>query len=129
MPKLTSAAKRPLQAQPPMRVVMLTMDTHLSSAANRSASLLAQKIPGLQLRMHAASEYRASDEALSKCLQDIERADLVIVTMLFMEDHFLPVLPALTALSHALNRGEAKLSSAKPSRSRRRRLRTGCAFS
>ena len=100
MPKLTSAAKRPLQAQPPMRVVMLTMDTHLSSAANRSASLLAQKIPGLQLRMHAASEYRASDEALSKCLQDIERADLVIVTMLFMEDHYLPVIDALTAKRH-----------------------------
>jgi magnesium chelatase subunit H len=41
-----------------------------------------------------------SDEALSKCLQDIERADLVIVTMLFMEDHYLPVIDALTAKRH-----------------------------
>ena len=57
MPKLTSAAKQPALGQPPMRVVMLTMDTHLSSAANRSAALLAQKLPGLQFKMHAASEY------------------------------------------------------------------------
>ena len=83
-----------------MRVVMLTMDTHLSSAANRSAALLAQKLPGLQFKMHAASEYRASDEALKKCLQDLDRADLVIVTMLFMEDHYLPVIDALTAKRH-----------------------------
>ena len=100
MPKLISAAKQPAQAQPPMRVVLLTMDTHLSSAANRSATLLAQKLPGLQFKMHAASEYRASDEALNKCVQDIERADLVIVTMLFMEDHYLPVMDALTAKRH-----------------------------
>jgi magnesium chelatase subunit H len=96
MPKLTTAAES--KSHPShMRVVMLTLDTHLSSAANRSAARLAQKMPGLELRLHAASEYRASDDALQKCLHDIERADMVIATMLFMEDHYLPVIEAMKA--------------------------------
>ena len=96
MPKLITAAES--KSHPShMRVVMLTLDTHLSSAANRSAARLAQKMPGLELRLHAASEYRASDDALQKCLHDIEHADMVIATMLFMEDHYLPVIEAMKA--------------------------------
>jgi len=96
MPKLTTAAESKSHPSQ-MRVVMLTLDTHLSSAANRSAARLAQKMPGLELRLHAASEYRASDDALQKCLHDIQRADMVIATMLFMEDHYLPVIEAMKA--------------------------------
>ena len=96
MPKLTTAAESKSHSTH-MRVVMLTLDTHLSSAANRSAARLAQKMPGLELRLHAASEYRASDDALQKCLHDIQRADMVIATMLFMEDHYLPVIEAMKA--------------------------------
>ena len=96
MPKPTSAAESG-QASPRMKVVMLTLDTHLSSSVQRSADKLTKPLRGLELRMHAASEYRASDAALKKCLIDIERADLLIVTMLFMEDHYLPVLEALKA--------------------------------
>ena len=76
---------------------MLTLDTHLSSAAQRSSAKLAQKLPGLEFHMHAATEYRASEEALQRCLSDVARADIVIVSMLFMEDHYLPVMDALTA--------------------------------
>jgi magnesium chelatase subunit H len=35
--------------------------------------------------------------ALARCKADIARGDIVIATMLFMEDHFLPVLPGLQA--------------------------------
>ncbi|MEI7785913.1 MAG: magnesium chelatase subunit H, partial [Betaproteobacteria bacterium] len=35
--------------------------------------------------------------ALERCVADIAEGDIVIATMLFMEEHFLPVLPALKA--------------------------------
>jgi len=78
-----------------MRVVLITMDTHLASAAQRASGALQQQLPGLHFSTHSACEYRTQPEALARCLADIARADLVIVSMLFMEDHFLPVLDAL----------------------------------
>lgn len=39
----------------------------------------------------------ADGAVLDRCLHDIAHADIVVATMLFMEDHFLPVLPALAA--------------------------------
>ncbi|MES2989972.1 MAG: magnesium chelatase subunit H [Pseudomonadota bacterium] len=80
-----------------MRVVIVTMDSHLASAAQRANITLAKAMPGLKLVVHAAAEWGGDDAALRRCEADIARADLVIATMLFMEDHFLPVLPALKA--------------------------------
>ena len=80
-----------------MRVVLVTMDSHLASAAERANRELARTLPGLTLSVHAAGEWGADDAALERCRADIATGDIVIVTMLFMEDHFLPVLPALKA--------------------------------
>ncbi len=55
------------------------------------------ELPGLTLAVHAASEWGDDEAALERCRNDIATGDIVIVTMLFMEDHFLPVLPALKA--------------------------------
>ncbi len=81
----------------PMRVVIVTMDTHLASATARARAALSRDIPGLSLKVHAASEYAADPVALERCLADIAVGDIIIASMLFMEDHFLPVLPALAA--------------------------------
>ncbi|NDD14133.1 MAG: DUF3479 domain-containing protein, partial [Betaproteobacteria bacterium] len=78
-----------------MRVVLVTMDNHLSTAAQRAALRLSKQSPGLSLTIHCAALWRDNDQVLSRCVADIETADLVIVTMLFMEDHFVPILPAL----------------------------------
>ncbi len=94
MPKPTSAAEK---TGSNLRVVLVTMDTHLASAAQRSAAALTRQLPGLCFNTHSASEYRTNENALQRCNADIARADLVIVSMLFMEDHFLPVLDALKA--------------------------------
>ncbi|CAN5376907.1 magnesium chelatase subunit H [soil metagenome] len=80
-----------------MRVVIVTMDSHLASAAARANRALAHTMPGLDLVVHAAAEWGNDTSALQRCEADIARADIVIATMLFMEDHFLPVLPALKA--------------------------------
>ena len=81
----------------PMRVAIITMDTHLSSATERARYALKKKIPGLELSIHAASAWTVDSKALDSCIHDIETADILIVTMLFMEDHYKPVIEALKA--------------------------------
>jgi magnesium chelatase subunit H len=99
MPKLISAADSRRTGAPgvAMRVVLVTMDSHLASAAERAHRRLARSLPGLVLSVHAAAEWADDPQALARCRADIAQGDIVIATMLFMEDHFLPVLPALQA--------------------------------
>ena len=83
--------------QTPVRVVIVTMDTHLASSTQRVHAALLRDIPGLQLAMHAASEYAGNDAAIARCKADIAQADIVVAGMLFLEDHFLPILDDLRA--------------------------------
>ncbi|MES2978352.1 MAG: magnesium chelatase subunit H [Pseudomonadota bacterium] len=99
MQKLISAADsaRAASGMAGMRIVLVTMDSHLASAAERANKRLARAIPGLILSVHAAADWDEDNGALERCKADIARGDIVIATMLFMEDHFLPVLEALRA--------------------------------
>ena len=81
----------------PIRVVIVTMDSHLASAAVRARTTLQAELPGLDLKVHAADEWGCNPTALEHCLADIATGDIVVATMLFMEDHIQPVLPALQA--------------------------------
>jgi magnesium chelatase subunit H len=90
MPKRISAAE-----SPPIRFVIVTMDSHLSSATARAAARLAKELPGLSLVIHAADEWGSDPEALRRCCEDIAHGDIIVATMLFMEDHFQPLLSAL----------------------------------
>jgi magnesium chelatase subunit H len=81
----------------PIRVVVVTLDSHLAGAASRARALLQQALPGLELVLHAADEWGADDAALDRCRADIARGDIVIATMLFLEDHIRAVMPALLA--------------------------------
>ncbi len=94
MQKHTSAAEAD---GPATRVVLVTMDSHLATAAQRAGRTLARQLPGLQFKVHAAAEWGSDDAALARCQADIAVGDIIIVTMLFMEDHFLPLLPVLKA--------------------------------
>ncbi len=97
-PKHTSGADLlPSSAYTPMRVVIVTMDTHLASATERARQVLTQELPGLVISLHAASEYAGNEAALARCRADIAQADVIVAGMLFLEDHFLPVLPDLQA--------------------------------
>ena len=80
-----------------MRVVLVTMDSHLAGATERANVTLAKSLPGLKLSVHAAAEWGDDPQALQRCKTDIAQGDIVIATMLFLEDHFLPILPALQA--------------------------------
>jgi magnesium chelatase subunit H len=89
--------KRITAADPtPIRVVVLTMDSHLSGAVARARSSLSRELPGLELVVHAADEWGSDAAALGECLSAIDKADIVVATMLFLDDHIRAVLPALT---------------------------------
>lgn len=96
MPKPISVADMTTTLTP-MRVVLVTMDSHLASAAERANKALSLSIPGLKFSVHAAAEWGDDPRALERCKNDIAQGNIVITTMLFLEDHFLPILPALKA--------------------------------
>ncbi len=91
------AANAAMSSATPIRVVVVTMDTHLASSTQRAHASLMREIPGLQLSMHAASEYAGNDAAIARCKADIAQADIVVAGMLFLEDHFLPIIDDLRA--------------------------------
>lgn len=80
-----------------MRVVLVTMDAHLVSSAARAMDRLRPQMPGLSFEVHLACAWSEDEAALARCRAAIAEADLVIAAMLFMEDHYLPVLDALKA--------------------------------
>ncbi len=96
-----------------MRVAIVTMDSHLASAAQRANRTLARTMPGVSLSVHAASEWGDDAAALSRCIDAIATADIVVATMLFMEEHYLPVLPALKARRDACDAMVCAMSAAE----------------
>jgi magnesium chelatase subunit H len=96
--KLTSHSRKPLlRDTTPIRLVVVTMDTHFASSFNRANDQLKRDFPGLTWSLHAASEYAGNDALIAKCKADIATADIVLCGMLFLEDHFLPILDDLRA--------------------------------
>jgi len=93
---MAAEALAPVHAVP-VRVVIVTMDSHLSGAAFRAEADLRRDIPGLQLSIHAADEWGGDAEKLAECHSAIAEGDIVIATMLFLEDHIRAVQPALAA--------------------------------
>lgn len=96
-PKRTSAADTNASTAVTARIVIITLDSHLAGAVDRAKVTLAQQVPGLHLSLHGASEWGGDPEALERCIEDIGRGDIIIVTMMFLEDHIRAVLPALEA--------------------------------
>ncbi|KQO66989.1 magnesium chelatase subunit H [Methylobacterium sp. Leaf89] len=92
MPKRISDAERPA-----LRVVLVTMDNHVASALERARQRLARDLPGLTLDFHAAAAWDTDATALEACKADIARADIVLSTMLFMDEHVRAILPSLLA--------------------------------
>ncbi len=79
----------------PMRVVIVTLDSHLAGAVERARRVLVREMPGLSVSLHIAAEWSSDPPALERCRSDIAEGDIVIAHMLFMEEHIEPVLPWL----------------------------------
>lgn len=85
----------------PLHVVFVTLDNHLSGAAERAAARFAAEGAGITIGFHAAADWERNPGALDRCIADIGRGDIVIATMLFLDDHIRAVLPALEARREA----------------------------
>ena len=81
----------------PLRIVVVTMDSHMASAMARAEASLQADMPGVRISVHAADEWGHDAKALAACNDDIATGDIVVATMLFLDDHIRSVLPALTA--------------------------------
>ncbi|MEL6996845.1 MAG: DUF3479 domain-containing protein, partial [Pseudomonadota bacterium] len=90
--------KRILPADvPPVRVVIVTLDSHLAAPIERARKELQRDIPGLQLDLHAAAEWSSDPAALERCQADVAQANIIIATMLFLDEHIRAILPDLEA--------------------------------
>ena len=78
-------------------ITVIAMDTHFAGALERARVELKREMPGLTLTLHAASEWASDPRGLARCRADIAAADIIVCGMLFMEDHFLPILEDLKA--------------------------------
>ena len=92
MQKLTTAVETT-----PVRVVIVTLDSHIASAAARAQAALRRDMPGLHLSVHAADEWGSDAVALDECRVDIAKGDVIITMMMFLDDHIKMVMPSLVA--------------------------------
>ncbi|WP_298197961.1 magnesium chelatase subunit H [Novosphingobium sp.] len=83
----------------PVRVVIVTLDNHLKGAVERATVELGEA--NILLSLHAATDWDRSPGALDAALGAIAQADIVIATMLFLDEHIRAILPALEARREA----------------------------
>jgi magnesium chelatase subunit H len=79
------------------RVVLLTLDSHAAGSCARASARLAGDFPGLELSIHAAAEWGEHPESLQRAIAAIGTADIVVTSLLFLDDHIRAIRPALVA--------------------------------
>ena len=75
----------PASALPQTRVVIVTLDNHLKGAVERASERLA--VENIAIALHAASDWDRVPGSLEQAEKDVAQADIVIATMLFLDDH------------------------------------------
>lgn len=83
----------PGSGRPRVRVTIVTLDKHLKGAAERAGDLLATD--NIHLSLHAAADWDRDPATLERAREAVAKADIVIATMLFLDDHVRAILPAL----------------------------------
>ncbi|MEO1015560.1 MAG: magnesium chelatase subunit H [Pseudomonadota bacterium] len=97
----------------PVRICLISLDGHLAGAVERAEARLRRSVPGARISFHAASDWARSPQRLENCRADIAKADFIIASMLFMEDHIQAVLPALQTRSESCDAIAGCLSAAE----------------
>ncbi len=96
MPKRTTPADAT-----PVRVVLISLDSHLSGVVERAERSLRKRLPGVRVAFHAASDWARDTASLERCKADIAAGDIIVASMLFIEEHIDAVRPALVARREA----------------------------
>ncbi|MCL4186326.1 MAG: magnesium chelatase subunit H [Rhodobacteraceae bacterium] len=88
---------RPGEPLPGYRVVIVTLDAHAAGPAARVTDRLSADFPGLSVSVHAAAEWGENPAALAAARAAVAAADIVIASLLFLDEHVQAILPALQA--------------------------------
>lgn len=79
----------------PIRVVLVTLDNHIAAAVDDARRSLAADLPGLTLSVHAATDWAENPASLAACRAAILEGDIVIVSMIFVEEHVAAIADVL----------------------------------
>ncbi len=79
------------------RVVILTLDAHAAGPVARASERLHHDFPGLSVEVHAAAEWGESPDALERAREAVAAGDIVVTSLLFLEEHIRRILPDLEA--------------------------------
>ena len=80
-----------------VRVVIVTLDNHLAGTVERAAARFAREGLDIAIAHHAAADWGIDPARLEACKADIAKGDIVVATMLFLDEHIRTILPALEA--------------------------------
>ena len=89
--------KRTSAADCALNFVLVTLDNHVTGSVESAARQLQREAPGLSVKVHAAADWNGESDALERCRADIAEGDIIVVTMIFLEDQIAAILPALQA--------------------------------
>ena len=79
------------------RISIITLDSHNAMPCKRAWSNLLEEFDGLEVSIFAAAEWGENPSALAETKAAIDTSDIIIVNLLFLEDHIRPILPLLKA--------------------------------
>jgi magnesium chelatase subunit H len=83
-------------SDPAVRVVIITLDNHLSGAIERARARFDREQPGVTIGFHAAADWEDAAK-LAGARADIARGDIILTSMIFLEDQIRAIKPALEA--------------------------------
>ena len=79
------------------RIVVITLDAHAAGPAARAEAKLASVFPGLSMSIHAAAMWAENPEQLVEAKAAIADADMILVNLIFLEEHITPIIDDLRA--------------------------------
>ena len=81
----------------PYRIAIVTLDSHNARPCERALANMNVDFPGLEVDIFAAATWSDHPEEFAKAKNAIEKADLIVANLLFLEEHVKPLLPVIEA--------------------------------
>ncbi len=85
---------------PAVRVVIITLDNHLSGAIERARARFTAENAAVTIGFHAAADWEDKTK-LDAARADIAKGDIILTSMIFLEDQIRAIRPALEARREA----------------------------
>jgi magnesium chelatase subunit H len=90
-----AAATAGADGEPAVRFVVVMLNRHAADALERARRRLVERVPGLDLRVHVATDFESDPDAIERCQADLREAHFVLAAQVFLEQHVRVVTEAL----------------------------------